>query len=157
MNHLDAVDILLIEDNPRDAELTLRALKKRNLANRVFVVEDGAEALDFIFGRGKYTRQEVAHPKVVLLDLKLPGMSGLEVLRAVKADERTRTIPVVIVTSSGEDPDIKAAYELGANSYVVKPVEFDAFQEAMSHLGFYWLLVNQVTHQIFPTPEKQER
>jgi two-component system response regulator len=147
------VDILLVEDNPRDVELIVRALKKRNLANRLFAVEDGAEALDFIFCRGQYAWREVAHPpKVILLDLKLPKVNGLEVLRAIKADERTRTIPVVIVTSSGEDPDIQAAYALGANSYVVKPVEFDTFQEAMSHLGFYWLLVNQVT-QVLPAPE----
>ena len=145
MNNLGAVDILLVEDNPRDAELTLRALKKRNLANRVFVVEDGADALDFIFGRGRYVQREVGHPpKVVLLDLKLPKVNGLEVLRAIRAEEETRRVPVVVVTSSAEDPDIQAAYELGANSYVVKPVEFDAFQEAMSQLGFYWLIVNQV-------------
>ena len=149
MNNLGAVDILLVEDNPRDAELTLRALKKRNLANRVFVVEDGEEALDFIFCRGRYAQREAGHsPKVILLDLKLPKINGLEVLRAIRADERTRMIPVVMVTSSGEDPDIRAAYGLGANSYVVKPVEFDAFQEAMSRLGFYWLVVNQVTHEL---------
>ena len=144
MPRLDAVDILLVEDNPRDAELTIRALKKRNLANRVFVVEDGVEALDFIFCRGKYAERAVAHPpKVVLLDLKLPKLDGLEVLRAIKADEGTCRIPVVIVTSSIEDPDIQAAYDLGVNSYVVKPVNFDSFVEAMSHLGLYWLLVNQ--------------
>jgi two-component system response regulator len=145
MNHLDAVDILLVEDNPHDAELTTRALKKRNLANHLFVVEDGVEALDFLFGRGKYNLREVSHhPKVVLLDLKLPKLNGLEVLQAIRASAQTRPIPVVIVTSSHEDPDIQAAYNLGANSYVVKPVEFDAFTEAMSHIGFYWLLVNQV-------------
>jgi two-component system response regulator len=144
MNHLDPVDILLVEDNPQDAELTMRALKKRNLANRLFVVEDGAEALDFIFCRGRYAERDIAHsPKVVLLDVKLPKLNGLEVLREIKAGQRTRSIPVVMVTSSREDPDIRTAYELGANSYVVKPVEFDAFMEVMSHLGFYWLLVNQ--------------
>jgi two-component system response regulator len=143
-SHLSPVDILLVEDNPRDAELTIRALKKRNLANQLFVVEDGAEALDFIFCRGAYVQRDLLDPpKIVLLDLKLPKVNGLEVLREVKADERTRTIPVVILTSSREDPDIKAAYELGANSYVVKPVDFDAFLEAMSQVGFYWLLVNQ--------------
>jgi len=145
MSHLDPIDILLVEDNPQDAELTVRALKKRNFANRLFVVENGAEALDFIFCRGKYAQREFVHPpKVVLLDLKLPKVNGLEVLRAIKSAERTRTIPVVMVTSSGEDPDIKSAYELGANSYVVKPVEFDAFSEVMSQVGFYWLLVNQI-------------
>ncbi|MBI5303925.1 MAG: response regulator [Chloroflexi bacterium] len=144
MSQLDAVDILLVEDNPYDAELTIRAFKKRNLANRLYIVEDGAEALDFIFARGKYPERTVTNgPKVVLLDLKLPKVNGLEVLRAIKADERTRMTPVVIVTSSSEDPDIKAAYELGANSYVVKPVDFDVFLDAMSTLGFYWLLVNQ--------------
>jgi two-component system response regulator len=145
MNHLDPVDILLVDDNPQDAELTIRALRKRKLANRLVVVEDGAEALDFIFCRGRYAERDIAHPpKVVLLDLKLPKLNGLEVLREIRADQRTRSIPVVMVTSSREDPDIKTAYDLGANSYVVKPVEFDAFVQAMSHVGFYWLLVNQV-------------
>jgi two-component system response regulator len=144
MTDTDAVDILLVEDNPQDAELTVRALKKHNLANRLFTVEDGAEALDFVFCRGKYATRDNGHsPKVVLLDLKLPKVSGLEVLRAVKQDEKTRAIPVVIVTSSREDPDIKTAYALGANSYVVKPVDFDAFAESVSSLGLYWLLVNQ--------------
>ena len=144
MDHSEAVDILLVEDNPQDAELTIRALKKSNLANRLITVEDGAEALDFLFCRGKYaTRDNGRPPRVVLLDLKLPKVSGLEVLRALKQDEKTRSIPVVIVTSSREDPDIKTAYALGANSYVVKPVDFDAFAEAVSSLGLYWLLVNQ--------------
>ncbi len=145
MTYLDPVDILLVEDNPQDAELTIRAFKKHNLANHLFLVEDGAEALDFIFGRGKYAEREGGHqPKIILLDLKLPKVNGLEVLRALKKDNRTRTIPVVVVTSSSEDPDIQAAYDLGANSYVVKPVEFGAFTEVMSRIGFYWLLVNQV-------------
>jgi two-component system response regulator len=144
MSHSEAVDIQLVEDNPRDAELTIRALKKHNLANLLFTVEDGAEALDFIFGRGKYAARDGGQPpKVVLLDLKLPTVSGLEVLRVLKQDEKTRSIPVVVVTSSREDPDIKTAYGLGANSYVVKPVDFDAFFEAVSSLGLYWLLVNQ--------------
>lgn len=138
------VDILLVEDNPQDAELTLRALKQKNLANRLVVVEDGAEALDFVFCRGKFaSRAPGDAPQVVLLDLKLPKVSGLEVLAALKQDERTRAIPVVIVTSSCEDPDIKTAYALGANSYVVKPVDFNAFAEAVSTLGMYWLMVNQ--------------
>ena len=144
MTDTEAVDILLVEDNPQDAELTIRALKKHSLANRLITVEDGAEALDFIFCRGKYATRELSHsPKVVLLDLKLPKVSGLEVLRALKQDEKTRTIPVVVVTSSREDPDIKTAYSLGANSYVVKPVDFDAFAESVRSLGLYWLLVNQ--------------
>ena len=146
MNSFDTVDILLVEDNQQDVELTMRALKKRNLANRVFVVENGAEALDFFFGRGNYSKRNTGiHPKVVLLDLKLPKLNGLEVLRIIKADERLRSIPVVMVTSSNEDPDINSAYNLGANSYVVKPVNFDAFMETMSNLGFYWLLINQVS------------
>jgi two-component system, response regulator len=139
-----AVDILLVEDNPQDAELTIRALRKHNLANQLIAVEDGSEALDFIFCQGKYGNREIGQPpKLVLLDLKLPKVNGLEVLRALKQDERTRAIPVVVVTSSREDPDIKTAYALGANSYVVKPVDFDAFADAVSSLGLYWLLVNQ--------------
>lgn len=146
MNDTDyqMVDILLVEDNPRDAELTIRALRKRNLGNPLHLVEDGVEALDFIFCRGAYEKRDpAATPKVIILDLKLPRMNGLEVLREIKANQHTRSIPVVVLTSSREDPDIKAAYALGANSYVVKPVDFDAFLEAMSNLGLYWLLVNQ--------------
>jgi two-component system response regulator len=144
MDAIQAVDILLVEDNPEDAELTVRALKKKNLANRMVVVEDGAEALDFLFCRGKFARRDAdMAPQVVLLDLKLPKVGGLEVLKAMRGDERTRAIPVVVVTSSREDPDIKAAYAIGANSYVVKPVDFDAFAEAVSSIGLYWLMVNQ--------------
>jgi two-component system, response regulator len=144
MDASSVVEVLLVEDNPRDAELTVRALKTHNLANRLVTVEDGAEALDFVFCRGKHKDRDLSNPpKVVLLDLKLPKVDGLEVLRALKQDERTRSIPVVIVTSSREDPDIKTAYALGANSYVVKPVDFEAFASAVSTLGMYWLLVNQ--------------
>jgi two-component system response regulator len=144
MEDYNAVEILIIEDNPRDAELTLRALKKNNLANSVLIAKDGAEALDFFFCTGKYVKRNISNPpKVVLLDLKLPKVSGLEVLKAVKADKRTSHIPVVIVTSSKQEPDMKEAYELGANSYVVKPVDFDQFINAMSSLGLYWLLVNE--------------
>lgn len=144
MSAVNSIEILLVEDNPQDAELTVRALKKQNLANQISTVEDGAEALDLLFCRGRYSaRKPSESPKVILLDLKLPKLSGLEVLKALKGDERTRHIPVVVVTSSREDPDIKAAYALGANSYVVKPVDFDAFSDAVSKLGFYWLLVNQ--------------
>jgi two-component system response regulator len=139
-----AIEILIVEDNPSDAELTLRALKKNNLANSVFVAEDGEEALDFFFCRGKFGSRTFENPpKVVLLDLKLPKVSGLEVLKLVKKDNRTRHIPIVIVTSSREEPDMKEAYELGVNSYVVKPVDFDQFINAMSSLGLYWLLVNE--------------
>ena len=131
------VDILLVEDNANDAELTLRALKQRNLANQVHVCRDGAEAMDFFSnGAGPV-------PKVVLLDLKLPKVDGLEVLRRLKGDDRTRAIPVVVLTSSAEQPDIAAAYRLGANSYIVKPVDFEAFSRAVSDLGLYWLLVNR--------------
>jgi two-component system, response regulator len=139
----NAVEILLVEDNPRDAELTIRALKKKNLANSLYHVEDGVEALDFLFARGKYADRDINEaPKVVLLDLKLPRIDGLEVLTAIKADERTQAIPVVIITSSAEDPDVQKAYQLGANSYVIKPVQFDAFMDAMVRVGIYWLMVN---------------
>jgi two-component system, response regulator len=130
------VEILLVEDNANDAELTLRALKQRNLANQVHVCRDGAEAMDFFSG-GSATV-----PKVVLLDLKLPKVDGLEVLRRLKGDARTRSIPVVVLTSSREEPDIERAYELGANSYIVKPVDFEAFARAVSDVGLYWLLLN---------------
>ena len=144
MDATKAMDVLLVEDNPQDAELTIRELKRHHLANNIFVVEDGAEALDFLFCRGTYATRDVRYPpKVILLDLKLPKMGGLEVLRALKENEHTLAVPVVIVTSSREDPDVKAAYALGANSYVVKPVDFQAFASAMSQLGLYWLLVNQ--------------
>jgi two-component system response regulator len=144
MSEPNGFEILLVEDDPRDVDLTVRAMRKHNLANKLRVVEDGAEALDFIFSRGKYQQRDVCtHPKVIFLDLKLPKVSGLEVLRQLKGDEKTRSIPVVIVTSSREDPDIKQAYALGANSYVVKPVDFDKFQEAIGQLGLYWLVVNQ--------------
>ena len=135
--------VLLVEDNPRDAELTIRAFKRNQLADRLFHVKDGAEALDFLFRRGQHAgRQGEALPRVILLDLKLPKMNGLEVLRRIKSDARLQTIPVVIVTSSAEDPDLEAAYELGANSYVIKPVQFEAFMETMSKLGLYWLMAN---------------
>lgn len=144
MEDLNAVEILIVEDNPRDAELTMRALRKNNLANHVLIAEDGAEALDFFFCRGKFNKRSITNPpKVVLLDLKLPKVSGLEVLKIVKGDKRTSLIPVVIVTSSRQEPDIKEAYELGVNSYVVKPVDFEQFHNAMSSLGLYWLLVNE--------------
>jgi two-component system, response regulator len=137
-------DILLVEDNPADAELTLRSLKNSNLANDVTLVEDGEAALDYLFCRGHFADRDVHYPpKVVLLDLKLPKLNGLEVLRAMRNDERTHFVPVVILTSSSEDPDIKSAYALGVNSYVVKPVEFHDFAEAVSRVGLYWLLVNQ--------------
>jgi len=145
MNVIDPVDILLVEDNPNDVELTIRALRKHHIANKIFVVEDGEEALDFVFCRGKFAERDTTKPlKVIFLDLKLPKVNGLEVLREIKSNEKTKRLPVVIVTSSKEDPDIKAAYELGANSYVVKPVNFDDFVQAMHSTGLFWLLVNEI-------------
>jgi CheY-like chemotaxis protein len=141
---LGEVEILLVEDNPNDVELTLRALRHVNLANRIFVVRDGAEALDFLFARGPYGGRNGAQlPKVVLLDLKLPKVNGLEVLERVRSDPRTRTVPVVVLTSSSEEPDIQKSYALGVNSYIVKPVEFESFVKAVSDAGLYWLLLNQ--------------
>ena len=138
------VEILLVEDNPNDVELALHALKKNNIANRIEVVRDGAEALEFIFATGAYASRSIEHaPKVILLDLKLPKVDGLEVLRQIKADPRTRAIPVVVLTSSREERDIVESYNLGVNSYIVKPVDFEQFTEAVRTLGLYWLLLNQ--------------
>lgn len=138
------VEILLVEDNPNDVELTLRALKSVNLTNRIHVVRDGAEALDFLFARGAYAERNGAQaPKVVLLDLKLPKLDGLEVLARIRRDPRTKLLPVVVLTSSREEPDIQRSYALGVNSYIVKPVEFEAFVRAVSEAGLYWLLLNQ--------------
>ena len=142
---LNEVEILLVEDNPYDAELTLRALKNRGLANKLLTFPDGVEALDFLFGTGEYAGRNLAlRPKVILLDLKLPRMNGLEVLEKIRADERTKTIPVVIMTSSQEESDIVRGYNLGVNSYMVKPVDFDKFFQAVEELGLYWLLLNKV-------------
>jgi len=138
------VEILLIEDNLDDARLAIRALKKQNLANKLVHLKDGVEALDFIFATGAFEGREIQKtPKVILLDLKMPRVNGLEVLQKVKSDPRTKYIPVVILTSSLEDPDIKKSYELGANSYIVKPVEFDNFSKTVADLGLYWMLMNQ--------------
>jgi len=144
MVNADAVEILLVEDNPQHVELTLRALRKYNLANHVLVAKDGAEALEFIFATGAYRERRIENgPKVILLDLKLPKVDGLEVLRRIKSDERTKTIPVVVVTTSEQEPDVVESYKLGVNSYIVKPVSFDKFVQAVSELGFYWMLLNQ--------------
>lgn len=144
ITNFDPVQILIVEDNPNDAELTMRALKKHNLINEVYIAQDGKEALDFIFCEGKFITRNVARPlKVIFLDLKLPKISGLEVLTKIKSDPRTKKLPVVIVTSSKEDPDIRAAYDLGANGYVVKPVDFNSFVKVMQNTGLFWLLVNE--------------
>jgi len=144
MNKTNEVQVLLVEDNPRDIELTVRALKKHNLANKLHVVKDGAEALDFIFATGAYADRKIENaPKVILLDLKLPKVDGLEVLRKIRSDERTKYIPVVVVTSSQEERDIVQSYKLGANSFVTKPVEFENFAQAVAELGLYWLLLNR--------------
>ena len=144
------IEILLVEDNPDDVELTLRALKKNNLANKVHVVTDGAEALDFVFAKNKYSGRKIENaPKVILLDLKLPKVDGLEVLKKIKSDEKTKIIPVVVLTSSREESDIIESYQLGVNSYIVKPVNFDQFVKSVSELGLYWLLRNEG-----PIPDK---
>ncbi len=145
MGAFNDVEILLVEDSLQDAELTLRALQKNNLANNVHHVKDGAQALAFVFATGEYsTRKIESGPKVVLLDLKLPKVDGIEVLKKMKSDERTRMIPVVVLTSSSQDRDMVDSYKLGVNSYIVKPVGFDKFLEAVKQLGLYWLLVNKV-------------
>lgn len=139
------VEIVLIEDNPHDAELALRALQKSGLANKVQWLQDGVEALDFLFATGAYAHRQVNHrPKVILLDLKLPKVDGLEILRRLKADPGTRSIPVVVMTSSQEEQDIVESYRLGVNSYIVKPVDFDKFAQSVADLGLYWLLLNKV-------------
>lgn len=141
---ITGVDILLVEDNPDDMELCLEALRRNNLANRIHVARDGQQALDFLFAQGEYVSRDVnSHPRVILLDLKLPKVSGIEVLRAVKADARTRHIPVVVLTSSREDKDLIDTYELGVNSYVQKPVSFAEFSTAVAQLGMYWMLLNE--------------
>lgn len=141
---LNHVEVLLVEDNIHDAEMTIRALKKVNLANHLVHVKDGAEALDFIFARGNFSgRDGDGLPKVILLDIKMPKVDGIEVLRQLKSSEFSRSIPIVIMTSSKEEQDIISSYKLGVNSYVVKPVDFEGFARAVSQLGLYWLLTNQ--------------
>lgn len=142
----NSVEILLVEDNMTDAELTIRELKKNHLANKLFHVINGEEALDFIFGKGKFQDRTNTSdlPRLILLDIQMPKVNGIEVLQNIKQNPATKMTPVVILTSSKEDPDIKKCYELGANSYIVKPVNFEAFAEAIKNLGFYWLLLNQL-------------
>ena len=142
--------ILLVEDNPDDEALTLRALKKNNILNEVIVARDGVEALDYLFGTGKYAGRDLSNmPQVILLDLKLPKIDGMEVLRRIRADERTKLLPIVILTSSKEERDLINGYKLGANSYIRKPVDFDQFREAIKQLKLYWLVLNE------PPPNNQ--
>ena len=148
MQEPEAVEILLVEDNPNDVELTLHALKKNNVANEVKVVRDGAEALDFIMARGPFAHRDINRgPKLILLDLTLPKVDGIEVLRQTKADPRTKMIPIVVLTSSKEERDIVDSYQLGVNSYMLKPVDFAQFTESVRSLGLYWLVYNQAPHR----------
>ena len=143
MNSL--VEILLVEDNLNDAELTIRELKKHNMANNLKHLQDGEEALEFIFCKGKYTGRTIGNPpKLVLLDIQMPKVNGIEVLQKIKSDPHTKIIPVVMLTSSNQDPDLKKCYGFGANSYIVKPVNFEGFAASIKNLGFYWLLLNQL-------------
>lgn len=138
------VEVLLVEDNVVDAELAIRELKKHNMANKLVHVKDGEQALEFIFGTGRFSDRGISHPpKLILLDIQMPKINGIEVLEKIKSDERTKAIPVVVLTSSKEDPDIQKCYKLGANSYIVKPLNFEGFAVAIKNLGFYWLLLNQ--------------
>lgn len=144
MDPTNDVEILIVEDNASDAEMAMRAFKKNNLANKIHIVHDGEEALNFIFAKGEYTqRDKIRKPKIILLDLKLPKIDGLEVLKELKNNEESKIIPVIVLTSSKEETDIIQSYQLGVNSYIVKPVDFEKFVEAIRNLGFYWLLLNQ--------------
>ena len=148
MHKFGIFEILLVEDNPRDVDLTLRALKKHHLANKIVVARDGAEALDLIFNQYQDSVvQPLQLPRLILLDLKLPKVDGLEVLRQIRADDRTRFIPVVVMTASNHERDMVESYRLGVNSYIVKPVDFDKFLDCVRHLGIYWLMINQVPGQ----------
>jgi CheY-like chemotaxis protein len=144
MTGFEYVEILLVEDNPTDAELAIRALRKKNLANNLVWVRDGAEALDFFYCRGQYQGRVNGAPKLILLDLKLPKVDGIEVLRTLKSDPEARLVPVVMLTSSHEEKDIVESYQLGVNSYIVKPVDFEKFLDMVSQVGLYWSLVNKV-------------
>ncbi|MFH1323147.1 MAG: response regulator [Methanobacteriota archaeon] len=147
MTNLNEVEILLVEDNPYDVELTLTALKENNLTNKVHVLNDGAEALEFIFATGAHSQRNIKNvPNVVLLDLKLPKVNGLEVLRRIKSDERTKRIPVVVLTSSQEERDVVESYNLGVNSYIIKPIDFNKFIDAVAKLSLYWVLLNRPPH-----------
>ncbi len=140
---MEVIEILLIEDNPHEAQLIVRALTKNNLANKLLHLDDGADAINFIFAEGKYSDRKINnHPKLILLDLKIPKVDGLEILKRVKTDERTKTIPIIILTSSQEEQDIVESYKLGANSYLVKPVDFNSFHKIVTDLGLYWMVMN---------------
>ncbi len=144
MNEPTAVELLLVEDDPKDLELALRSLRKANLANRIHIARDGAEALDYIFCEGPHSARRITDaPRLILLDLKLPKIDGLDVLKRIKADPRTKTIPVVVLTSSKEQSDVIASYQLGVNSYIVKPVNFEQFSQSVRELGLFWLILNQ--------------
>jgi two-component system, response regulator len=147
MEAFKQVEILLVEDNALDAEMTMRALKNGGLANSLLWVKDGQQALDYLFRHGDYSQRQEVYPRLVLLDLKMPRVDGIEVLKAIKADERTKRIPVVVMTSSQEEKDVAQTYELGVNSYVVKPVDFNAFADLTRQAGYYWLAINRT-----PTP-----
>ena len=147
MSELELVEILLVEDNSSDAELTIRALKKSNLANHLIWLKDGAEALDFLFSQGLYAGRLSGQPKLIMLDLKMPKIDGIEVLRRVKGDESLKAIPIVVMTSAHEEQDIVESYKFGVNSYVVKPVDFQQFHDAVSRTGLYWMLVNKVVEK----------
>lgn len=145
MSSYEEVEILLVEDNPKDAEMTQRALRKHNLGNKVHWVKDGAEALDYVFCRGEYAGRSMGRPpRLILLDIKMPKVDGIEVLRQIKADERLRPVPVVVMTSSNEERDVVDSYRLGVNSYIVKPIEFPAFLEVVAKIGLYWVVTNRV-------------
>jgi CheY-like chemotaxis protein len=147
METYEQVEILLVEDNPLDAEMSMRALKHGGLANKLMWVKDGQQALDYLFRQGEYSSRQEIYPRLVLLDLKMPRVDGIEVLKAIKADERTKRIPVVVMTSSQEEKDVAQTYDLGVNSYVVKPVDFNAFADLARQAGYYWLAINRT-----PTP-----
>ena len=144
MEDLQEVEILLAEDSAADAEMTLRALRRNNLANKVHWVKDGEEALDYVFGRGAYAGREPGLPRLIMLDLKMPKVDGIEVLRTLKSEAQTRAVPVVVMTSSNEERDVVASYQLGVNSYIGKPVQFESFLETVAKIGLYWVLTNRV-------------
>ncbi len=145
MKNLKEIDILIVEDNPEDAEMAVRAFKKNNLTNKIHVVSDGEKALDFVFAKNQHAeRKEMAKPKIILLDLKLPKIDGMEVLKQIKSNEETKIIPVIMLTSSKQESDVIKSYQLGVNSYIVKPVDFDKFVNAVRDLGLYWLLLNEI-------------